>query len=438
MNLADRSLPHHSRFRPARKVSPMQTPGLAAPLALRDLVIANRILAHEGILDAFGHVSVRHPEEPSHYLIARSLGPELVTQADLQRFTLQGEQVSGDPRPPYAERAIHGALYEARPDVMAVCHNHAPSVLPFGVTDVPLRPIFHMASLIGPEVPVWDIAEAFGETDMLVRTIEQGRSLARALGERRVALMRGHGSVVAGGTLREVVMTAVYMEQNAHLQVQAAALGEIRYLSRGEIERASAMLLQSLASERAWETWHRRAATADAARGVKGASWAMQEHHAGEERARRLESAAEGLLQRLEGLEGDAVYQEPGEGEWSVMKALAHVAEILPYWSRQAQAVAEGEGGQPFGRTHEDPDRIAAVEEHAHDSLDEVLHRLRAGLGEATATLRAIPPDGWARTGRHSRRGEMTVEEIVDLFLIEHVEEHAGQVQAVMDSLSGY
>lgn len=244
---------------------------LADSAVLQELVVANRILAHEGILDAFGHVSVRHPEEAGHYLIARSLGPELVTEADLQRFTLDGQQVDGDPRPAYAERAIHGAIYEARPDVLAVCHNHAPSVLPYGVTDFPLRPIFHMASLIGADVPVWDVADRFGDTDMLVRTIEQGRSLARTLGDRRVALMRGHGSVVAGRTLREVVMTAVYLEQNARLQMQAAALGDVRYLSRGEIERASAMLLGSLASERAWETWRRRAVGADSATAMEGA-----------------------------------------------------------------------------------------------------------------------------------------------------------------------
>lgn len=164
----------------------------------------------------------------------------------------------------------------------------------------------------------------------------------------------------------------------------------------------------------------------------------MQEHTTGEERARRLETVVEGLLERLEGLDGDAVYQEPGEGEWSVMKALAHVAEILPYWAGQARDVAEGDAKQPFGRTHEDPDRIAAVEEHARDPLDEVLPRLRSGLAEAAATLRAIPADGWTRTGRHARRGEMTVAQIVDLFLIEHVDEHAKQVQAVMDSLGGY
>src|SRR4051812_28549878 len=175
---------------------------LAAPELLRDLVLANRILAHEGVMDAFGHVSVRHPDDPGRFIISRSLGPELVTEADLQLFALNGEQVGGDPRSPYAERFIHGAVYGARPDVQAVCHNHAPSVIPFSVTGVPLRPIFHVAASIGPEIPVWDIAAQFGETDMLVRTVEQGRSLAEALGARRGALVRGDGSVVAGPDVR--------------------------------------------------------------------------------------------------------------------------------------------------------------------------------------------------------------------------------------------
>src|SRR5262249_10108291 len=126
-------------------VRTMAAPSLADPAALHELVTANRILAHEGVLDAFGHVSIRHPDQPDRYFISRSLGPELVTEADLQLFTLLGEQVGGNDRPPYAERAIHGAIYEARPDVKAICHNHAPSVIPFSVTAVPLRPIFHMA-----------------------------------------------------------------------------------------------------------------------------------------------------------------------------------------------------------------------------------------------------------------------------------------------------
>lgn len=233
---------------------------LAPGSLLRDLVIANRILAREGVLNAFGHVSVRHPADPGRYVISRSLGPELATEDDLQLFTLGGAQVGGHTAAPYAERAIHGAIYEARPDVLAVCHNHAPSVLPFGVGIRPLRPIFHMGGLIGADVPVWDIAAEFGDTDLLVRTVDQGRSLARALGPRPVTLMRGHGSVVVGARLREVVMVAVYLEQNARAQIQAEALspGAVRYLSPGEVERARATLLDSLSTERAWTTWQAR------------------------------------------------------------------------------------------------------------------------------------------------------------------------------------
>ncbi len=236
----------------------MSTASPADPAALRELVIANRILAREGVLDAFGHVSIRHPERPSEYVISRSLSPELVTEADCQRFTLEGKQVGSDTRPSYAEISIHGAIYEARPDVMAICHNHSPSVIPFGVTGFPLRPIYHVASTIGTDVPVWDIAAEFGDTDMLVRTMAQGRSLARTLGPRRVALMRGHGSAVAGPGLRDVVFTAVYLELNARLQMQAIALGQVRYLSAGEVERAGKMLMSPLASERVWNHWRTR------------------------------------------------------------------------------------------------------------------------------------------------------------------------------------
>lgn len=239
----------------------MTTTPLAAPELLRDVVLANRILANEGVVDAFGHVSVRHPDNPGQFVISRSLGPELVTEDDLQLFTLDGEQVGGNPDRPYAERFIHGAVYEARPDVQAVCHNHAPSVIPFSVTGVPLRPIAHLAAPIGAEIPVWDIADGFGETDMLVRTMEQGRSLAQALGSRRVALMRGHGSVVAGPNVRAVTSVCVYLELNARLLLQALALGTVQCLSAGEVEQAgalSAMSLDSLGLQRAWETWVRR------------------------------------------------------------------------------------------------------------------------------------------------------------------------------------
>ncbi len=233
---------------------------LADPAALRDLVIANRILAREGVLDAFGHVSIRHPDEGGHYIISRSRGPELVLEADLQRYTLDGTQVGGNPEPGYAERAIHGAIYEARADVLAICHNHAPSIIPFGVTGVPLRPIYHVAGLIGYEIPLWDIADDFGDTDLLVRTMDQGRSLARALGDRRVALMRGHGSVVVGANVRDVVLASVYLEKNAQLQAQAIALGQgkVRYLSEFEVEHTGDMLRSQLVSQRVWQTLRQR------------------------------------------------------------------------------------------------------------------------------------------------------------------------------------
>lgn len=233
------------------------------PDAIRDLVIANRILAREGVVDEFGHISIRHPENPNHYLISRSLAPEQVTEHDLFRYTLTNELVEGDDRTPYAERAIHGGVYEARPDVMSVCHNHSPSIIPFGVTEVPLRPVFHMAGFLGHEVPVWDIADEFGDTDLLVRSVEQGRSLARALGPRRVALMRGHGSVVAGGNVREVVMSAVFMERNAQLQIQALQVGQgkVKYLRPGEVDRTIDNVGRALGQDRSWNAWRVRIST---------------------------------------------------------------------------------------------------------------------------------------------------------------------------------
>ncbi|HEY7064338.1 MAG TPA: class II aldolase/adducin family protein [Chloroflexota bacterium] len=228
------------------------------PSALRDLMIANRILANEGVLDAFGHVSIRHPDRPDHYVISRSLGPAYVSDADLQCYTIAGELVSGDERPGYVERPIHAAIYEARPDVMAICHNHSPSVIPYGVTGTALRPIFHAAALIGADIPTWDIADEWGDTDLLVRTMEQGRSLARLLGPRTTALMRGHGSVVAGPNLKAIAQACIYMERNALLQMQATALGAVRYLTPGEVAAASAMLQEPVVSTRTWNVWREK------------------------------------------------------------------------------------------------------------------------------------------------------------------------------------
>jgi ribulose-5-phosphate 4-epimerase/fuculose-1-phosphate aldolase len=180
---------------------------------LRQLVIANRVLAHHGIVDSYGHVSIRHPDHPDRFVMSRARAPELITEDDFQTYNLEGEELNGDGRKAYAERFIHGGVYEARPDVMAICHNHSPSVIPFGTTKVKLRPIFHMAGGIGSDIPVWDIADEFGDgTDLLVSSVAMGRSLARALGPRPVALMRGHGSVVVSTSVPTVVSAALHME----------------------------------------------------------------------------------------------------------------------------------------------------------------------------------------------------------------------------------
>lgn len=228
---------------------------------LRDLVIANRILAREGVLDGFGHVSVRHPGNPGRYFMSRSRSPELVTREDLLEFTLDNQAVEPDDRAMYAERYIHGCVYQARPDVQAVCHNHSHAVIPYAVSGRSIRPIMHMASVIGDEVPVWDIHDEFGDTDLLVTNDERGRSLARCLGARRAVLMRGHGSVVAAGNLRETVFTAIYLQLDAELLFRARLLGDgaVNCLTPGEVRLASQTLLQPLSQDRAWEYWSARA-----------------------------------------------------------------------------------------------------------------------------------------------------------------------------------
>jgi ribulose-5-phosphate 4-epimerase/fuculose-1-phosphate aldolase len=227
---------------------------------LRDLAIANRILAREGVVDAFGHVSIRHPERADRFFLSRSRSPELVTVEDLMEFALDGTPIDARGRTPYAERFIHGAIYEARKDVQSVIHNHSNEIIPYGVTPVKVRPLLHMGAVIGDNVPVWDIRRKFGDTNMLVTSMEQGRDLAATLGENRVALMRGHGCAVAGSTLREAVFTAIYLQVNARLQTEALKLSEkVEYLSAGELAKAKEMLSQPIGLERAWEYWTMRA-----------------------------------------------------------------------------------------------------------------------------------------------------------------------------------
>ena len=225
---------------------------------LEELVTANRILAREGVVDAFGHASVRHPDMPDRYLLSRARAPECIDVDDLMEFALDGTPIDARGRKPYAERFIHGAVYEARADVRAVVHHHSPSVIPFGITGTALRPVMHMCASMGAHVPIWDSREHFGDTNLLVTHVQMARDLAAALGDRPVALMRGHGCVVAGSSLREVVFNSVYLELNAELQWKAASLGEITFLSDGEIA-AVLRTRSSFTFERAWERWCMRA-----------------------------------------------------------------------------------------------------------------------------------------------------------------------------------
>ena len=226
-----------------------------------ELVIANRIVAAEKVCDAFGHVSIRHPDDPKKFLLSRGRAPELIEAKDIMTFALDGATVEGKGKP-YLERFIHGAIYEARPDVQAVVHSHSYSVVPFSVIGEKLRPIMHVCATIGADVPVWDPQSNFGDTDMLIANMEQGRDLARALGPRTSVLMRGHGSTVAGRSLREAVYAAVMLEVNAQLQLKARAMGEVKFLTQGEIAKIRERQDRGRPGEgfdRAWQYWLRHA-----------------------------------------------------------------------------------------------------------------------------------------------------------------------------------
>src|SRR5918997_6992959 len=204
---------------------------------LDELVTANRILAREEVVDSFGHVSARHPDRPDRYLLSRARAPDCIEAEDIMEFTLEGEPIDARDRKPYLERFIHGALYEARPDVQAVVHNHSPSVIPFGVTGTRLKPLLHMCASIGHNVPLWDSHDRFGDTALLVENMDMGRDLAKSVEKGRTALMRGHGAVVVAPTLRHAVFISVYLELAAKLQMQAMPLGSVKYLTDGEVDK---------------------------------------------------------------------------------------------------------------------------------------------------------------------------------------------------------
>jgi len=229
----------------------------SAPV-LDELVTANRILAREGVVDSFGHVSIRHPDRDDRYVLSRARAPECIEVEDLMEFALDGTPIDPAGRTPYAERYIHGAVYEVRSEVRAVVHHHSASVIPFSVTAARLSPVMHMCAGIGSHVPTWDSRARFGDTNLLVTNAEMARDLAGALGPRLAILMRGHGAVVAGASLREVVFNSIYLQLNADLLMKAKVLGDVTFLSEGEI----AAILRSRGSftfERAWEFWCRRA-----------------------------------------------------------------------------------------------------------------------------------------------------------------------------------
>jgi ribulose-5-phosphate 4-epimerase/fuculose-1-phosphate aldolase len=230
------------------------------PEFIDDLVAANRILSDQGVVDGFGHVSARHLEDPSRFLLARSMAPGLVTAEDIMEFDLDGAALDPQGRALYAERFIHSEIYKAYPEIKAVVHSHSPSIIPFGATKVPLRPIYHMSSFLGAGVPVFEIREAGGPaTDMLIRNPDLGAALARRLGTAAVVLMRGHGDVVVGRSVRQVVFRAVYTEINARLQAEAIRLtgSEIEFLNDEEAAKASAT--NDAVLDRPWDLWKRQA-----------------------------------------------------------------------------------------------------------------------------------------------------------------------------------
>jgi ribulose-5-phosphate 4-epimerase/fuculose-1-phosphate aldolase len=226
--------------------------------ARAQVALANRIIAHEGVLDAFGHVSVRHPSDPGRYLLARSRSPELIEPADVLEFTLDSEPVQPPTVTLYGERVIHGAIYQARPDVTAVCHHHARAMMPFCISGVPLRPVDHLGATMGAAIPFWDQRDEFGDTNLIVAKPEEGRSLARALGPHWLVLMRRHGATVVGTSLQEMIFRAVFSCRNAEMQLQAQLLGGVSPLTDGEIQKAGAFNLEPRPIARAWEYWTTR------------------------------------------------------------------------------------------------------------------------------------------------------------------------------------
>jgi len=236
-----------------------------------ELALANRILGNEGVLDAFGHVSARHPGDPGRYLLPRARSPGLVEPADILEFTLDSAPVKPPKVHMYAERVIHGCIYQARPDVMAICHHHAPAIMPFAIAGKPIVPVFHLGAAGGEDMPFWDQYDEFGDTNLLVVKPEEGHSLARALGQHPAVLMNRHGATVVGANIKELVSRSIFMCQNAVYQLQALTLGTPDRLHHGEVELAGAISRMPNVVTRTWEYWSARVGVA-AAHGAKKAA----------------------------------------------------------------------------------------------------------------------------------------------------------------------
>jgi ribulose-5-phosphate 4-epimerase/fuculose-1-phosphate aldolase len=232
------------------------SPTIPDSALVEDLVTANRILFDQGVVDGFGHVSARYKKD--HFLLSRSMAPALVTADDIMEFDVDAKPIDARGRTPYIERFIHSEIYKARHDVMAIVHSHSPGLIPFGVTSVPLKPMFHITGFLGAGVPVFEIRDVAGTgTDMLIRDPALGAALAQTLGDKPMTLMRGHGSVAVGDSLQQVVYRAVYSEVNARMQTDAMRLGTVNFLTPEEAAKAAAA--SDALVGRPWDLWRRRA-----------------------------------------------------------------------------------------------------------------------------------------------------------------------------------
>ena len=242
------------------RVPQSPVPATSAPDSklIEDLVYANRILYDQGVVDAFGHVSVRDDRDPNRFLLARSVAPALVKTSDILEFDRNGEPIDARGRTVDLERFIHAAIYRARPDVMAIVHSHSPAVIPFGVTGTILRPIYHMSAFLGAGAPIFEIRDGAGATNMMITDNKLGDAVAKALGGNAVVLMRGHGSVAVGDSILQVVHRAIYTEVNARLQADASRLGPINFLTPEEAAKADAQTDSKASISRPWELWKSR------------------------------------------------------------------------------------------------------------------------------------------------------------------------------------